>query len=99
MATWRKIYGKNVENYSKLLGFSSDLFSKITSFLHISIVSLFPFITFSFAKDCSISNFHKTMSKDSTKNNYSSTNYAKTLIKRKKKRKKEWIYKQMSLKV
>jgi hypothetical protein len=67
--------------YVWTLGFSSDLFSKITSFIHISIVSLFPFITFSFVKDYCISNFHKTMSKDNTKNNYSSTNYAKKLIK------------------
>ncbi len=51
---------------------------------------LFPFITFSFAKDCSISNFHKIVSKDNTKNNYSSTNYAKkNLIRRKKEKKKD----------
>jgi hypothetical protein len=25
VATWRKIYGKNVENYFKLLGFSNEV--------------------------------------------------------------------------
>jgi len=66
--------------------------SKTTSFIHISIVSLFPLITFSFVEDCSIDSFHKTMSKDNVENDYSSTNYAKIIIKfvmkRKKKRKK-----------
>ncbi len=38
------------------LEFSSDLSSKITSFIHIPIVSLFPLITFSFAEDYSIGN-------------------------------------------
>ncbi len=75
------------------LGFSSKLSSKTTSFIHISIVSLFLFITFSFTKDCSIGSFYKTMSKNNVKNNYSSTNYAKILIKflikRKKKRSKK----------
>ncbi len=59
------------------IGFASNPSSKTTSFIHISIVSLFPFIIFLFAKDCSIGSFHKTMSKDNAKNNYSSTNYAK----------------------
>jgi hypothetical protein len=42
------------------------------------------------------------MSKDNTKNNYSSTNYEKNLIKflvKRKKEKKKKIYKQLGLKV
>jgi hypothetical protein len=65
---------------SKSLG-ACHLFSKTTSFIHISIVSLFPLITFSFAEDRSIGRFNKIMSKDNAKNNYSSTNYAKIIIK------------------
>jgi hypothetical protein len=41
--------------------------SKITSLIHISIVSLFPFITLSFAKNCSINSFHKIIYKDNAK--------------------------------
>jgi hypothetical protein len=62
-------------------GFSSGPSSKTTSFIHISIVSLFPLITFSFVENCSIGSFHKTMSKDNIENNYSSTNYVKIIIK------------------
>ncbi len=65
------------------------LISKTTSFIHILIVSLFPLITFSFVKDYSIDNFHKTMSKNNAKNNYPSTNYVKNLIKKLFKRKKK----------
>jgi len=50
---------------------------------------LFPFITFSFAKDYSIDSFHKIESKDNAVNNYSSINYVKILIKILIKRKKE----------
>jgi hypothetical protein len=45
------------------------LSSKITSFIKISIVSLFPFIIFSFVKDYSINNFHKSMFRDNAKKN------------------------------
>jgi hypothetical protein len=34
----------------------------MSSFIEISIVSIFPITTFSFAEDCSISSFHKNIS-------------------------------------
>jgi hypothetical protein len=42
---------------------------------------IIPIYSFSFAGDCSIDSFHKTLSKDNAENNYFSTNYAKNLIK------------------
>jgi len=75
--------------YVWTLRFSSNLFFKTTSFIHISIVSLFPFITLSFAKHCSINNFHKIIFKDNAKNNYSLRNYARILLKFLIKRKKK----------
>jgi hypothetical protein len=44
------------------------LSSRITSFINTSTVSLFPLIIFSFAKNCSINNFHKNMSKNNVEN-------------------------------
>jgi hypothetical protein len=55
--------------YVWTLGFSLGLSPKTTSFIHISIVSLFPLITFSFVEDCSIGSFNKIMSKDNAKIN------------------------------
>jgi hypothetical protein len=38
----------------------------ISSFIQVSIVSLFPIITFSFVEDYSISSFHKSISRAKT---------------------------------
>jgi len=62
---------------------------KTTSFTHISIVSLFPLIIFSFAEDCSISNFHKIMSKDNVENNFNNPFKNSNKISNQKKKKNE----------
>ncbi len=52
------------------LGFFSNLFSIITSFLHISIVSSLRLILFSSLKDSYIDNFQKNMSKANRKKKF-----------------------------
>jgi hypothetical protein len=60
--------------YIWTLGFSCNLYSRTTSFIHISISSLLSLIIFSFAKYCSIGNFHEIIPKDNVKNKFFSTN-------------------------